>query len=324
MTRFNRLTCLATIWLTLMCAAPAIAWNNHGHMLVAYLAYQQLNTAQKAKVDALISLNPLFPQWKTAVATLPAAKRSAAIFAIAATWPDIIKTDDALPPDERHHDDGSAGGNRPPPGPSAFENTGYADLARHKYWHFIDTPFSTDGTPLPPVPVPNVVERIGVLRATLASNAAGMEKLKSYDLVWLLHLVGDIHQPLHAATRVSKALPNGDDGGNLVKLCASCRDELHGFWDSVLGTGDTPSAIVSAASAMHVATGPQTTVLDPQKWADEGFAIAKSDVYHTPIGNGAGPFTLTDTYKQNAKKIAGERVALAAARLANILKADIK
>ena len=52
------------------------------------------------------------------------------------------------------------------------------------------------------------------------------DALKSYDLSWLLHLVGDVHQPLHASTRVSSTDPGGDAGGNLLKLnCAHC--ELH-------------------------------------------------------------------------------------------------
>jgi len=89
----------------------------------------------------------------------------------------------------------------------------------HKYWHFIDTPFTTDRTALPPIPAPNAQERIALFRTVLASTSA--DPLKSYDLTWLLHLVRDVHQPLHASTRVGSTDPNGDSGGNLGKL--SCR-----------------------------------------------------------------------------------------------------
>jgi len=77
---------------------------------------------------------------------------------------------------------------------------------RHKYWHFVDKPFSKDGTThFPELPIPNAQTQIDAFRAVLASNAD--DALKSYDLVWLLHLVGDVHQPLHASSRVSRAAP---------------------------------------------------------------------------------------------------------------------
>src|SRR5262245_44384541 len=87
--------------------------------------------------------------------------------------------------------------NRPPNDPSAGQNIGYDDLARHKYWHFVDLPFSDDHTTLPTVPTPNAETQIAAFRAVLAteSNDPKLEKLKSYDLSWLLHLVGDVHNP---------------------------------------------------------------------------------------------------------------------------------
>src|ERR1043166_6837010 len=72
------------------------------------------------------------------------------------------------------------------------------------------------GPPPPPVPVPNAQTRITDFRAVLASDSPDL--LKSYDLSWLLHLVGDVHQPLHCASLVSHAKPDGDSGGNGVKL----------------------------------------------------------------------------------------------------------
>ena len=105
-------TCLALVLVSFVGGASLHAWNDHGHMMVAFLAYQQLSAAPavKAKVDALIKLNPLISKWNEEVASLPVDLRSAALFAIAATWPDIIKFDDT------YHDDGPNRGNRPPPG----------------------------------------------------------------------------------------------------------------------------------------------------------------------------------------------------------------
>ena len=64
------------------------------------------------------------------------------------------------------------------------------------------------------IPYPNVETETAVFRQTLSSNATS--KLKSYDLVWLLHLVGDIHQPLHCTSRFTSTQPQGDSGGNDV------------------------------------------------------------------------------------------------------------
>src|ERR1700758_3364100 len=53
------------------------------------------------------------------------------------------------------------------------------------------------------------------------------------SMVWLMHMVGDIHQPLHCLTRVSATHPDGDRGGNLVLLNGPAKN-LHFFWDDVL------------------------------------------------------------------------------------------
>jgi len=50
------------------------------------------------------------------------------VFMVAATWADRIKSD----PD--YHTDGTHNGNRPPNDPTAGQNIGFDDLARHKYW----------------------------------------------------------------------------------------------------------------------------------------------------------------------------------------------
>ena len=75
----------------------------------------------------------------------------------------------------------------------------------------------------------------------MLTDAIGTDEsddIKSYDVAWLEHLVGDVHQPLHATSRFTKNHPNGDAGGNLVLLCAApCRDELHAYWDGLLGDG---------------------------------------------------------------------------------------
>src|SRR5882724_6054470 len=305
--------------LVLVLGEQAFGWNERGHMSVAYVAYRQLTPATRERVKVLLKLNPKYNDWAATVSqqvpNASADDKDLMIFMIAATWADQIKRDSTYTKDGRQN------GNRPDGSPDPGKNTGYDDLLMHKYWHFIDTPFSKDGTTLPAIPTPNAQERIALFRGVLASTSA--DGLKSYDLTWLLHLVGDVHQPLHAATRVSSSDPNGDAGGNLVKLdCSKC--ELHAFWDGLLGTTSSLSAVVKAAKKLPKANATLAAKSDEKDWIAESFQEAQHTVYSAPIAVGDGPFTLTPQYKTAAAKLAKRRVALAGARLANLLNTELK
>jgi hypothetical protein len=57
----------------------------------------------------------------------------------------------------------------------------------------------------------------------------------SYALRLLIHLVGDMHQPLHCMSRIDDQYPQGDKGGNAFKLPNHySADNLHSVWDSVI------------------------------------------------------------------------------------------
>jgi len=289
-------------------------------MSVAYVAYKQLKPATRDRVNVLLKLNPKYNDWAATVSqqvpNASADDKDLMIFMIAATWADQIKRDST------YTKDGGQNGNRPDGSPDPGKNTGYDDLLMHKYWHFIDTPFTTDGTTLPAIPTPNAQERIALFRGVLASTTAA-DALKSYDLTWLLHLVGDIHQPLHAATRVSSTDPDGDAGGNLVKLdCAKC--QLHGFWDDLLGKQNNVTAVREAARKLPKPNAELAAKSDQKDWIAESLQEAQQTVYSAPIATGDGPFTLTTQYKKNAGKLAKQRVALAGTRLANLLNTELK
>jgi len=312
----------ATIIVTALLLAPSLkAWNNFGHLVVAYVAYSRLDPAARAKVDLLLSLNPYFAgRWSRQLPPGASdADRNAYIFMLAATWPDVIKRDD------QYHNDGDRNGDRPS-GPDVARNTGYDDFNRHKYWHFVDRPFSIDGTALPSIPSPNAETQITVFRQVLHSGAA--DGLKSYDLVWLLHLVGDVHQPLHAATRVSKAHPDGDSGGNDVHFCGQtapqCASELHAFWDGILGYSNDLAAAKSFAAGLKVPLVRPGAAGPAGKWIKESFQLSKADVYAPPVGPGDGPYRATRKYTDRARRIARKRVALAGARLAAILNSELQ
>lgn len=312
---------LGMLWIMAV-SVPSYGWFGAGHMTVAYVAYQQLTPATKDRVDALLRLNPEYDTWVTMIPTSASdADKRMMVFMIAATWPDRIKKNGA------YKDDGTAGGNIPD-GASSRRNIGYSDLLKHKYWHFVDMPFTQDGTKLTKqqskIPTPNALTQIIKFRGVLASNRP--DPLKSYDLVWLLHIVGDVHQPLHCTQRFGKTQKNGDAGGNLVKLSSEgTLRELHAFWDSRPGDSDSPLAAINVGKNLPPADATLAAIGDASVWIDESFQLAKEKAYvNPPIGLGAGPFTLNGDYRAEALRIANERVALGGARLANILNNELK
>jgi hypothetical protein len=202
----------------------------------------------------------------------------------------------------------------------------------HKYWHFIDEPFSLDNTQTQLPPEPNAQTQIATFRATLAPGSGASDDVRSYDLTWLLHLVGDVHQPLHATSRFSSAHTSGDEGGNLEKIhCGNrievfCRtSELHAFWDDLLGPNDgPPDRVIHAQMELPAVDEAKASISDEGTWIKESAGLAQDVAYAEPVKSGEEPMTLSDDYKRNALATAKQQVALAGARLANLLAAALQ
>jgi hypothetical protein len=197
--------------------------------------------------------------------------------------------------------------------------------------HFINLPFSIDGTPIPAnLPDPNnIVKALGdnveILKTSTDQNA------QAQALRFIIHFVGDIHQPLHCVARIDRDHPNGDQGANLVKIKVGDKDtNLHSYWDGGIGSfpksgpNFTPpplSEIGSAAAqakAGNPATDPKLKLKQPfnyQGWADESFALAKTVAYNG-MKNGVTP---SAAYNSKAVKVARKRVAWGGYRLAALL-----
>lgn len=201
--------------------------------------------------------------------------------------------------------------------------------------HFIDFPFSTDGTRLPAVPTPNIItalrENVKILRTSRDKNA------QAQALRLIIHFVGDIHQPLHCADRVDRAHPGGDHGGNLttiriMKNGTLQSTNLHSYWDGGIGSfpqGGPPPQYVhpslrlippAANTAMqgNPATDPALRLGDPfnfKLWANESFGLAK-DVTYNGIANNSQP---NAAYRARALTVVRKRVAWGGYRLAALL-----
>jgi hypothetical protein len=209
----------------------------------------------------------------------------------------------------------------------------FSEFDSFKALHFIDKPFSVDGTPLPTdLPgdehiVKALEDNVNILKTSTDKDA------QAQALRFIIHFVGDIHQPLHCATRVSSANPEGDRGGNLVSISvAGKKTNLHSYWDGGIGSFPTTGpnfappplsqipAAAASAMAGNPATDPKVKLNDPfnyAAWADESFALAKSTAYKG-MQNDATP---TAAYNSKALKVARQRVAWGGYRLAALLNA---
>lgn len=217
----------------------------------------------------------------------------------AATWADFIKSHNI----------------------SAFNN-----------WHFINIPWQPDTTAtqqhtaMQQLPAPHIVWAITqCLQVLTKSNANKLEK--AIFLRFLLHFVGDIHQPLHCITRFSAEQPQGDAGGNHFPIHSNLAKNLHELWDrgvGFFGKGSEHYPLkfpqIKILAKKIIADYPENYFgkriddLDPYNWAFASFIIAKNVAY--PIQPNTKPNV---QYIDVAQKQVAEQVALAGYRLARLL-----
>jgi hypothetical protein len=297
---------------------PVQAWNHAGHMVVAYLAYQQLTSQEKARVFAVLKSHPDFQTLSRLAGSTQSSSYRMLLFVHAARWPDLIRDD------PRFYDETDPHARPTPPLP------GFPDMKKHKPWHFKDDGFSTDGTiPSEPDPV-NAGTAIHEMRQSLGD--AGLAAARhAYLLSWLEHLVGDVHQPLHCVSRFTREHPSGDRGGNLFALVPFRipgvpfeAENLHTFWDNVLGADVTPAAVrVVARQAEQSAPHESIDNLDEARWIEESFGYAQRTVYK-PLEDQARPASISAAYFDDARALALQRLKLAGHRLAALIRSVLR
>ncbi len=339
-----RVLCLIS---PLLWSTTAWAWWDEGHMRVAAMAWEQLTPATKAEAGRLLKLNPDYQEWIAATPKSPDhqpvdVERYA--FIRAAAWADDIKSYAAYQTASnagRGHDKDEA------TTPFAGRNVGYKDLLIHGYWHFKDIGFTTDDSALPPADSVDAVTQMKQFIAALPRSANQTDDVRSYDLVWMLHLVGDIHQPLHATTLFTKDLTKkhadkhepdtGDRGGNEIMVVPADGKavSLHAYWDGLFGsystvygalfdTFDTTviDGISVSKSKLPAPSAAEAAIADPDVWAQQSFELAKKYAYAAPVLTGPKP-ELTREYETQARNAAEGQISLAAARLANVLNTGL-
>jgi len=301
------------IALVLLClfAMPAFGWNDSGHKLVAYIAWQKMTPKAREKVNTLFQAAPedstiagYFSFDSRSVGT-----RQLEQFMIISTWADMVR-DRKLPVRMgKYH---------------------------HGTWHYNDINFREVNGKAEVVTgieedAQNSIERLGVMKALLADTTK-TDAERVIALAWIVHLVGDAHQPLHNVARVTDLEPKGDEGGNLFDLTPKDtprdqRKNLHSYWDGIVNTAE-PRVNDACDTDYLLPLGqkfmkkyPESKLQDKiddlnfEHWRQEGFDNAVQYVYP-----GLVRFEKPSAkYQKQAYQLSQKEIALAGYRLAKLL-----
>lgn len=291
--------------LALSLPLPVLAWNAAGHRLVAAIAWEHLRPEVRSEVTRLLHQHPDHERWLKRAGEEDSDRR---VFIEASTWPDDIRKD------KRFY---SAGSDDPTP-----TLPGFPDMERRRNWHYVNIPLNAtpDTTPLSG----QLDRALLALASTLA--ATDTDQQRTYALPWLIHLVGDVHQPLHTSVRLD-ADGKWDKLGNGLEVQNPFNSRkpvstLHAFWDDLPGMpwlrGDRLDQASQALMGRHPRPARSTS---SQRWIEESWQIARDNAY--PGGNEKAP-TITETFHEKSLEIAERRVVQAGYRLSDLLNRSFK
>lgn len=278
--------------LFLLVSPVAGAWNAAGHRLVAAIAWQQISPATREFVAQALARHPDHERWVARARSADAAK----VFVEAATWPDDIRND------PRFHDEGE---NAPmPPLP------GFPDRARHRNWHYVDV--DDRGRPVRGEADRQIERLARLLRSTAKSDEI------SHALPWLVHLVADIHQPLH----VGRA---DDEGGTAVEIENPFNkrlpfSSLHTYWDDLPGPPWLRGQRLQDKARRLVAEYPVPRQGSVALWRDESHRL-RASAYPDAVGS-LLPI-VTEDFNRRAHAIAERRIVDAGYRLGRLLEINL-
>ncbi len=280
-----------------------LAWGDEGHEVIATLAYKRLTPKAKKSVDALLAKD-------TDDLTQPD-------FASRATWADKYRDSD--------------------------RNTTKTRYLGTRQWHFVD--IEIDGGTLeaacfgrPPLPAGTeasqgpadacVVDKLEQFKRELEDPTVSAGE-KTLALKFIMHFVGDIHQPLHASD-------HNDRGGNAVAIEAApsvAQSNLHSYWDTRLVQRLGSTVPLAAANVGKLITAKNAVLWSTgsiEDWANESFAQAKATAYNfsgekTFVDDHGGTGEVLDaSYEARALPVAREALAKASVRLADLLNEVFK
>jgi hypothetical protein len=278
-------------------AGDASAWGGKGHRLIASLAEKRLKATHPAVVQ-----------------------RIAAILGPDVSLASIASCADSIR-------DYVAGKDKPgvtlPGNCFVTEKEALAMFPRTGSWHFVNIPVPASANPFAhpksvlrqacAAAAPCITTQIEYFTAQLKNKHLD-KKTRAIALMFLVHLVGDIHQPLHAVER------NKDRGGNEVFVSlGSQTGRLHRLWDSFFVE---PLEEVDVEGVAPLFGG------KPDTWAWESYDAARQTVYaNIPIEPSTleTPIKLRDPdYRNAAVPVVKKRLRTASLRLAELLAKTLR
>lgn len=285
-------------------------WDDVGHKTTAYIAWQRMTPTVRDNVIRILRAAPEdshLSAFYMGFGPESDENKRLEYFMLAATWADIVRD-------------------------RAFENR---QKKYHKSnWHYDDTFWKqVDGR----VEILSGFEEGGVAVSRLAEfdklirNASESDKEKAIAIAWIMHLTGDIHQPLHTSARVTDREPKGDQGGNLFLLTpdGTPRDKqvnLHWFWDSIVGRNylykndmcerDYIVAFAKRIMKRHPFASSGINLSQYQNWQQESFKLNATAVFSPDLVRFQMP---SERYKKRAFEVAERQLALAGYRLGETL-----
>lgn len=199
-------------------------------------------------------------------------------------------------------------------------------------WHYQNRPFNVDGLiNVQSEDQPDALWALDEILDTLEFSQQGSLE-SGMMLRMLIHIVGDIHQPLHIATMYSQLFPSGDEGGNLYNIAYDSNiSELHALWDSGVGkletdiprplTDDSRSQIEEMAqdfmnSYSRQDLSSQLSSSDRVLWSYDIFHEAVETVYGG-IEVSSSP---SKAYLERGWNVVQRQIALGGYRLSNLLQ----
>lgn len=209
---------------------------------------------------------------------------------------------------------------------TVLEAAEYPDTIRRRQpetgpWHYVDIPLEAGGPLNPPLPdPPHVITQIAEFTQFLSGGGGNAED-KVNGLSWLIHMFGDIHQPLHCVERFNEFHRRGDSGGNGFKLRGR-KNNLHSLWDSSVNVSRAVDEEELADEIMQEHTrdtlADDLRVTDPERWARSGFRLAKRHAY-TLVEDPANPPKPPADYLIKMERVGRRQAALGGYRLSDRL-----
>lgn len=280
---FKRRLCLT---LCLLLLSPVShAWNGAGHRQIAALAWEAMSAASRQKAADLLRQHPDYPRWlKRQQKNAPAANPDYGVFLEASTWADEMRGD------ARFY------GAKDAPTPRL---SGFPDMRRHSDWHYRDAGGGNID---------------GALKQLANDLKRGDRAAKIYALPWMIHLVGDIHQPLHCGGK-------NDRGGNGMTIINPARSKhpemsLHKYWDDLPGPhwqhGKYLEAALTKLRPLPMPSNAEA-VGDINRWYAESQALLEKQVYPPRK-------KISAAFQKRADEVANLRIRAAGKRLGRWLE----